>query len=121
MQFTVLKWVREFLLLGIARTLEVLFRILLLITPLGVYLFVIQGRSKASSVSSLSAFTNDKSVWQHIFPGFMLVSVDKNQFKTSIIKIRDNVQSWIRENKPLLDVLLMLCIVLVLIILEIRK
>ena len=84
-------------------------------------MLILQGRSKVSSVSNLSAFTNDKSVWQHVFPGFMLVSVDQKQFRSRVVKVRDSIQSWIKENRSLLDALFMIAVVAVLVLLEMGK
>ena len=120
MKLTTITWVKDALLLFIARLIEVAFRVILFILPLGVFLLVLQNRSKVSSVSSLSAFTNDNSVWQHVFPGFILISVDQKQFRNNLLKVRERVQGWIKENRGLIDILFMFLVVLVLVILEIR-
>ena len=120
MKLTTITWVKDALLLFIARLIEVAFRVMLFILPLGVFLLVLQNRNKVSSVSSLSAFTNDNSVWQHVFPGFILISIDQKQFRNNLLKVRERVQGWIKENRGLIDILFMFLVVLVLVILEIR-
>lgn len=111
MKLTVLGWLRDVLIIWTARLIEIIFRLLLLVTPLGLYLLLIQFRSKASAISSLSTFTDDKSAWQHIFPGFILVTLDQNCFKTTLTANYGKFQGWISYNKYTLALLFMISIV----------
>lgn len=111
MNFTVLKWLWEVLVPFFGRIVELLFRAILCLLPLGVYLILIQKRNKASSVSSISTYTNDKSRWQHIFPGFILVSINPDDLSNYIQSKKIAFQMWINTNKYLLSFLFMLTVV----------
>lgn len=111
MKLEVLKWLTDFLAEFFKQLLERLFRIVLFCLPLGVYLTLIEFRSKVSSISNISVFTNDNSVWQHIFPGFILVAVDPMLFKNEINQRHSAFQKWVERNKYTLSFLLALSIV----------
>ena len=115
-KLVVLNWLKDFLLVYIGRTIEILFRAILFFLPLGVYLLLIQMRKKASKTSSISVFMTDDSTWQHIFPGFILVSVDSKSLKRSTLKFRNNVQSWVAANRYIIGILFMLLIVTLMLI-----
>ena len=102
MKLQVLTWLRDSLIGLTGKTIELIFRTILFCLPLGIYILLIQFRSKASKVSNISVFTNDNSVWQHIFPGFILVAVNPNLLKESYFKFRRNFQMWVNDNKFLL-------------------
>ena len=121
MKLTVLTWLRDALIPFIGRFIELLFRIILFMLPLGIYLYLIQSRSKASKVSNLSVYTNDDSVWQHIFPGFILVSINPRSFRKSIADTKNNIQTWISTNKYILSFLFMAAIVLLMILDEVIR
>ena len=112
MKLEVTKWVTDFLAEFFKQLLERLFRIVLFCLPLGVYLTLIEFRSKVSSISNISVFTEDNSVWQHIFPGFILVAVDPMLFKNEISRRHADFQKWVERNKYILSFLLALSIVL---------
>ena len=111
MKLIVLSWLKDVLIVWVARLIEVTFRLVLLFTPLGLYLLLIQFRSKASAISSLSTFTSDKSAWQHIFPGFVLVTLDQSYFKVLLSTNYGKFQGWINHNKYTLALLFMISIV----------
>ena len=115
MQLTVLKWIGQSLLSIVGKTIEVLFRTILFLLPLGVYLFIIQFRSKASKVSNISVYTTDDSIWQHIFPGFILISIDPKSFKKSYNSIKNKFQQWVDSNKYELVAIFMTVIVVLLV------
>ena len=121
MKLTVLTWLKDASIGFIGRTVELIFRGLLLILPLGVYLWLIQSREKASAVSSLSAFTTDESRWQHVFPGFILITINHHSLKKAIEKAKTNIQTWIATNKYILGLLFMAAIVALMIINEVVK
>ena len=114
MKLTVLTWLKDSSITLIGRTIEILFRIILFLLPLGVYLFLIQSREKASAVSSLATFTNDESRWQHIFPGFILVTIDHLSFKKGAAKVKANIQMWLSNNKYWLTALFMVIVIILL-------
>lgn len=111
MEMKVTKWFKDYLTSKSSQLLESLLMMILFILPLGVSLIVLQFRSKASSVSNLSVHTTDRSVWQFVYPGFMLVAIDPMLFKTIIKTKNDNFQRWVERNKYTLSFLLALIIV----------
>ena len=72
----------------------------------------IQLRSKASKISNISVYTDEKSCWQHIFPGFILVAVDENMLKNKYNEIKKNFQTWIFNNRFILSFLAIFLIIL---------
>lgn len=121
MKLTVLTWIKDSSISLIGRIIELIFRGLLLLLPLGVYLLLIQSREKASAVSSLSAFTNDDSRWQHVFPGFILITINQQSLKKSVIKSKNNIQNWIAANKYIIAMLFMAAIVWLMVIHEVTR
>ena len=93
MKLTVLNWFWESFKVFLGKIIELIFRAVLFCLPLGVYMLVIQYRNKVSKVSNLSVYTTDESVWQHIFPGFILVSLNPEQFKSTIKSKKEGVQN----------------------------
>ena len=116
MKLTVLSWLRDELVVYLGKLVELFFRLLLLVLPMGLYLLLIQGRSKASSIRTILDSTEDNSRWQHIFPGFILVAIDPNATKSAYNRIKINVQSWINGNKYLLGFMFMTLIVTLMLI-----
>ena len=116
MKLTVLAWLKDELMPLLGKLVELMFRGLLLILPMGFFLLLIQARNKASSIRTILDFTEDNSRWQHIFPGFILVAINPNLTKSIYDKIKIEVQSWINGNKYLLSFLFMALIVALMII-----
>ena len=110
MKLTVLAWLKDETIPLLGKLVELLFRSMLLILPLGLFLLLIQYRSKASKISNISVYTNDETVWQHIFPGFILVSISPESFKKGILQRKRKVQDWIASNKYLIEVLFMISV-----------
>ena len=115
MKLTVINWISEWLKQLLGKTIEIIFRIILFLLPLGVYLTILQSRSKVSSVSNLTIYTKDESVWQHVFPGFILVSINPNQFKEIVTEKKTSFKTWIKENQYILSFLFLLIIVVLMI------
>lgn len=111
MKLTVLTWLRDSSVALIGRTIEIIFRILLFCLPLGAYLLLIQLRSKASNIRNILNVTEDNSIWQYIFPGFILVSVNPNSFKNSYNSVKLRFQQWVNNNKYEISALFMAIIV----------
>lgn len=121
MKLTVLTWLRDSSINLIGRTIEFVFRTVLFLLPLGVYLLLIQMREKASATSSLTAFINDESRWQHIFPGFILITVDHQNLKRSINSVKIKAQTWISSNKYLIEVLFMIAVLTLMVVSGVLK
>lgn len=102
MELTVLKWLGDSSVRLLGRSIELTFRLILCFLPLGVYMLLLQKRKGASSVNTISVYTNERSKFQHIFPGFILVSIEPSTLDNFLNKLRDNVQNWVKENKYLL-------------------
>ena len=90
MKIEVTKWAFDTITSFFKQSIEVLLRCLLFILPIGVYLILLQFRNKVSSISNISVYTTDKSVWQHVFPGFILVAVSPDLFKSELKNININ-------------------------------
>ena len=72
-------------------------------------MLILQLRSKASSVSNISVYTNDKSDWQFVFPNFMLVSVNPKALKDTYEKRKKELEKFLGSNKYII-VVLFLCV-----------
>ncbi len=115
MKAEVITWIFESVKNTLLQCTEVLLRVLLFFMPLGFYMCLLQFRNKVSSTRNLSTFTNDNSVWQHIFPGFILVAIDPDEFKSSLQRKKNNFQLWISSNKYILCFLFCLLIVVLMV------
>lgn len=120
MKLTVLNWLKDSSKNLIGRSIELLFRFILCILPLGLYMILLQKRSKASKVSSLMTFTNDRSVWQHIFPGFILVAIEPDVLNNFLTNLNNSFKAWVERNKYALAILFMATIVSILILMYIK-
>ena len=116
MQLTVLTWLKDSSIRTLGRTIEFTFRLILCLLPLGVYLLLIQKRSKASSINTISVYTKEYSKWQHVFPGFILVSIEPDALNMFLTNLNNTIQNWINKNKYLLAFLFMLTIVSLMIV-----
>lgn len=116
MKLIVLTWLRDSLIQLMGRVVEILFRLILLVLPMGVYLLLIQARDKASSIRTILDFTEDNSRWQHIFPGFIIVAINPDVTKNAYNKLKREFQMWINENKYALGLLFMTLIVVLMIL-----
>ena len=111
MNLIVLTWLKDSLVPFIGKGIELLFRTILCLLPLGVYMLMLQKRSKASSISTITVFTKDYSKFQHVFPGFILVAIEPDALNNALTKVHNSVQNWISKNKYILALLLMSAIV----------
>lgn len=119
MQLTVLKWIGEKSVRVLGRVIESIFRTILFLLPLGVYMLLLQ-RRKASSITSISVYTNERSQFQHVFPGFILVSVEPESLSKFLTKVHNDFQSWVQRNKYALAFLFMSIIVTLMVLTYIR-
>ena len=115
MKLTVLKWLGDSSVALLGRLIELTFRIILCFLPLGVYMILLQKRQKASSINTISVYTNERSKFQHVFPGFILVAVEPNFLNATITKVRDNIQNWVQRNKYLLALAFMAIIIVLMV------
>lgn len=112
----ILAWIKEYIIRTLLSLGEFLARVVWLMLPLGVFMLLLQMRSKASGIRSISAFTNDSSEFQAIFPGYYLVSVNPNEMKEYMTKTKGSFQKWVQNNKYVLCFLLALCVVFLMLI-----
>ena len=120
MKLIVLNWLKDSSKNLIGRSIELLFRFILCILPLGLYMILLQKRSKASKVSSLMTFTNDRSIWQHIFPGFILVAIEPDVLNNFLTNLNNSFKAWVERNKYALAILFMATIVSILVLMYIK-
>lgn len=120
MKLTVLKWVAESSVGLLGRTVELIFRTILCVLPLGVYMLLLQKRSKASKISNIMVYTNDRSIWQHVFPGFILVAIEPDEMKKFFTNLNNNFKAFVERNKYLLALLFMASIVGLMILIYLR-
>ena len=112
----ILTWIKEFIISAFKLIGEFMARVIWLMLPLGVFMLLIQMRSKASGIRSISAFTDDNSEFQAIFPGYYLVSVNPNEMKEYMVRAEGNFQRWLQDNKCILCFSLAVCVVLLMLI-----
>lgn len=120
MELKILKEIGKVAVPFLGRIVEFTFRVILCLLPLGVYMVILQKRVKASSTTSISVYTNETSKFQHVFPGFLLVSVNPDTLNNFLTKVHNNFQSWIQRNKYILAFLFMATIVGLMILSYIR-
>ena len=114
---TVSNWFKDYLLVFLSRIIEYTFRAILFCLPLGVYMLLLQLRSKASSVSSISVYTNDKSAWQFVYPNYMLVSVNPKSLTENYKKKKAIFDGFVESNKYFI-VIMFLAILMAILILK---
>ena len=115
MKLTVLKWLGDSSVALLGRLIELIFRTILCFLPLGVYMILLQKRQKASSVNTISVYTNERSKFQHVFPGFILVAVEPNSLNNTFSNWKNKVQEWVKNNKYILTLLFMAAILVLLV------
>ena len=115
MKLTVLKWLGDSSVTLLGRLIELMFSLILCFLPLGAYMILLQKRKKASSVNTISVYTNERSKFQHVFPGFILVSVEPDSLNTFLLKVRDSIQNWVQRNKYLLILSFMATVIILMV------
>lgn len=111
MKLTVLTWLKDSSIGIIGRGIELVFRTILCFLPLGVYMVLLQKRSKASSINVITTYTKEYSKWQHVFPGFILVAIEPEALNNYTTKVHNDFQNWIQRNKYVLALIFMVLIV----------
>lgn len=114
MKLEVVQWLADELKPFLGRVIELFFRCILFLLPLGVYLLLIQYRKKASTIRNINVYTQDESTWQHIFPGFILVSISPETFRKQVQEKKRNFQLWISSNKYIFEALALAAIIILL-------
>lgn len=116
MKFEVTTWFKDASIRFLGRLVELLFRLVLIFLPLGAFLLLIQMREKPSKVSSISVYTTDASVWQHVFPGFLLVAINPRVLEESWKATKGAIQNWVLMNRYILSLLFMMIIVILMVV-----
>lgn len=86
--------------LFIVLTIGLLEKILVFIyclLPIGLFMLIMGLRSKNHKVTALSTFTTDNSEFQHIFPNYILVTIDPNYYKRQIVKKVQSVSNFLER------------------------
>ena len=115
MQLTVLKWLGDSSVRLLGRSIELTFRLILCFLPLGVYMLLLQKRKNASSVNTISVYTNERSKFQHVFPGFILVAVEPNSLNNMLSNFKNSIQEWVKDNKYILALLFMAIVIVLMV------
>ena len=116
MKLTVLKWLGSSSVVLLGRLIELTFRTILCFLPLGVYMLLLQKRKGASSATTISVYTNERSKFQHVFPGFILVAIEPGALDLMIGQVKEKVQNWISQNKYILAFSFALILVILMIL-----
>ena len=77
--------------------LEKIFILLYCLLPIGLFMLLMSFRTKNHKATAISTFTNENSEFQHIFPNFMLVIVEPNMLKRSIIKRINGFNNFLQK------------------------
>ena len=83
-------------------------------------MLLLQKRSKASKISNIMVYTNDRSIWQHVFPGFILVAIEPDEMKKFFTNLNNNFKAFVERNKYLLALLFMASIVGLMLLIYLR-
>lgn len=118
MKLDVTKWLIDASTNFIGKTIEILFRIVLFLLPLGAYMLLMQFRTKASSVSNISVYTNPQSSWQHVYPGVIMVSINPNYLQEKFALFRKKFNLWVITNKYLIEFTFALILVLLMVLIK---
>ena len=81
--------------------------------PIGLFMVLMSFRTKNHKTTALTAFTNENSEFQHIFPNFILVTVEPNFIKRQIQKKIQHINSFIQKYFLMFLVLLFLAVIII--------
>lgn len=116
MRLTVLNWIKDGTKGFVATSIEAFLRVLLFFLPLGLFMLLLQLRSKASKVSGLTAFTTQQSEWQQIYPGYILVAIDPHALEKYIERTNKGIQAWVTKYKYTLCLLFATILVVIMLV-----
>lgn len=88
--------------MSILYVLNIVAHIVALCLPVGLYVLLLQLRSKCSVISSLSAYAPPESTWQFIYPNTIIVTTTPKLLKTNINKLNKRVTEFCIKWKTLL-------------------
>jgi hypothetical protein len=72
--------------------IEVLIRAIILLTPVGVYCYILQMQSKPIPISSISTYTSDNSTFIITGPGVIVVNTDGKAWGRYVRLFKDTVK-----------------------------
>jgi hypothetical protein len=88
MKTTLLKNFCDLSLYTLGQVLEVTFRVIRFLMPVGVYNYFLQMKTKPTPVTALSTYLTPKSTFMFVAPDTILVAVNGDQYKTFFSKKR---------------------------------
>lgn len=77
--------------------LEKICILLYLMLPMGLFMLLMSLRTKNHKATAIGTFTNEKSEFQHIFPNYILVVVEPQLLKRSVVKRVNEVNSFLSK------------------------
>ena len=75
--------------------LEKICILLYLMLPMGLFMLLMSLRTKNHKATAIGTFTNEKSEFQHIFPNYILVVVEPQLLRRSVVKKVNEVNSFL--------------------------
>lgn len=82
--------------------MELIFVTIYCCMPVGLFMLLMSFKSKSSKATAISAYLNERSEFQHIFPNFLLVIVEPNWLRKKIADRVSKVQAFLTKYKALL-------------------
>lgn len=86
----IIKKLFNIILMLILWTLEWVARIIWLLLPLGLHVFILQMRQKVDRLPALTGYFDPESTWQMVYDGVVLVNTAPN----ALYKRFDNTKNW---------------------------
>lgn len=102
-EFVLLKRLFGLLIKIVMGLTEGLLRLLILLLPIGLFMLLIQLRTKAPSGSALPIYVNNgKSEWQFVYSGTILVMMEPNALRDKFNAMISTVNRFLNKYKFLL-------------------
>lgn len=95
---------------------EYILRFIYLCMPIGIFMLAMSLRKKCNSITALDIFANDKAVFQHVYPGVLLVLLEPKAFLDSCKINMAKLEALISWHKYTIISLLLFLIMLAVII-----
>ena len=77
--------------------LEKICILLYLMLPMGLFMLLMSLRTKNHKATAIGTFTNEKSEFQHIFPNYILVVVEPQLLRRSVVKRVNEVNNFLSK------------------------
>ena len=91
---------------------EYIFRFIYLCLPLWFFLLMVSLRDKCNAITALDIYANDKAVFQHIYPGVLIVLLDHKALVKNIQKSMTQMETFLYMHRyTIISLLLFLIIV----------